>query len=148
MQAVPVDGRDLLLIGVRRAARAQRPVFVNGNSLTGTYKRNFEGDYHCTEAEVRQMLRDASDEPQDVAVLDGFGLADLDAESLKAYRNRFASHNPDHPFLAMDDRALLERLGGWRRERVSGPWHALPRAKATQGGFVRRSGGPRAELPT
>lgn len=120
VQLVPVDGRELLLIRVRRAARAQRPVFVNGNPLTGTYKRNFEGDYHCTEAEVRQMLRDASDEPQDGAVLEGFGLEDLDAESLKAYRNRFASHEPDHPFLALDDRALIERLGGWRRERVGG----------------------------
>ena len=58
VQLVPIDGRELLLIRVRRAARAQRPVFVNGNPLTGTYKRNFEGDYHCTEAEVRQMLRD------------------------------------------------------------------------------------------
>lgn len=120
VQVLPVDGRELLLITVRRAARAQRPVFVNGNPLTGTYKRNFEGDYHCTEAEVRQMLRDASDEPQDGAVLEGFGLDDLDGESLKAYRNRFASHDPDHPFLALDDRGLLERLGGWRRERVSG----------------------------
>jgi ATP-dependent DNA helicase RecG len=82
VQPVPIDGRELLLIRVRRAARAQRPVFVNGNPLTGTYKRNFEGDYHCTEAEVRQMLRDASDEPQDGAVLEGFGLEDLDAESL------------------------------------------------------------------
>lgn len=120
VEPVPIDGRELLLIRVRRAARAQRPVFVNGNPLTGTYKRNFEGDYRCTEAEVRQMLRDASDEPQDGAVLEGFDLEDLDAESLKAYRNRFASHEPDHPFLALDDRALLERLGGWRRERLGG----------------------------
>lgn len=120
VRVVNFDGRDLLLIEVRRATRAQRPVFVNGNPLTGTYKRNFEGDYHCSEAEVRQMLRDASDEPQDGAVLEGFGLEDLDAESLKAYRNRFASHEPDHPFLSLDDRGLLERLGGWRRDRVSG----------------------------
>lgn len=120
VQLVPIDGREVLLIRVRRVARAQRPVFVNGNPLTGTFKRNFEGDYHCTEAEVRQMLRDASDEPQDGMLLEGFGLDDLDAESLKAYRNRFASHEPDHPFLALDDRALIERLGGWRRERVGG----------------------------
>jgi ATP-dependent DNA helicase RecG len=119
VQGLSVDGRELLLIRVRRAARAQRPVFINGNPLTGTYKRNFEGDYHCTEAEVRQMLRDASDEPQDGTVLEGFGLEDLDTDSLKAYRNRFASHEPDHPFLALDDRALLERLGGWRRDRLS-----------------------------
>ena len=130
VQLVPIDGRELLLIRVRRAARAQRPVFVNGNPLTGTYKRNFEGDYHCTEAEVRQMLRDASDEPQDGMVLEGFGLEDLDAESLRAYCNRFASHEPDHPFLALEDRALMERLGGWRRERVGG------RAGLTQAGLL------------
>lgn len=49
----------------------------------------------CTEGDVWQMLRDASDEPQDGAVLEGFGLEDLDPESLNAYRNRFASHEPD-----------------------------------------------------
>lgn len=98
----------------------QRPVFVNGNPLTGTYKRNYEGDYHCTEAEVRQMLRDASDEPQDLFLLEGFTLAELDSDSLKAFRNRFGSRTPDHPFLALDDRALLEKMGGWRRDRKTG----------------------------
>ena len=117
---VPADGKDLILIRVPRASRAQRPVYINGNPITGTCKRNFEGDYRCTEGEVRQMLRDASDEPQDAAILTGFSLPDLDAESLKAFRNRFGSREPDHPFLALDDRELLRQLGGWRRDRASG----------------------------
>ena len=117
--ATTVEGKYLLVIRVPRASRAQRPVFINGNPLAGTFKRNFEGDYHCTEAEVRQMLRDASDEPQDAAILEGFSVADLDADSLKAFRNRFGSREPDHPFLALDDRELLRQLGGWRRERTS-----------------------------
>jgi ATP-dependent DNA helicase RecG len=92
--------------------RQQRPVFINGNPLLGTYKRNYEGDYRCSEAEVRQMLRDAGDEPLDSLILDGFDLDDLDTETLAAYRNRFASRDPDHPFLALNEANFLERLGG------------------------------------
>jgi hypothetical protein len=95
-----VSGHRIIVINVPRALRQQRPVFINGNPLTGTFKRNFEGDYRCTEAEVRQMLRDASDEPQDSQIIENFDLSDLDAQSLSAYRNRFASRDPGHPFLA------------------------------------------------
>jgi ATP-dependent DNA helicase RecG len=65
------------------------------------------------------MLRDAAEDPADGRILEGFTIEDLDAESLMAYRNRFASRSPDHPFLAKSDRDLLESLGGWRRDRLS-----------------------------
>lgn len=114
------DEKRLLVIRVPHAHRQQRPVFINGNPLLGTYKRNYDGDYRCTEAEVRQMLRDAGDEPQDSLILDGFDLDDLDAETLTAYRNRFASRDPDHTFLALSEADFLERLGALRRDRRSG----------------------------
>ena len=115
-----VNGRKVIVISVPRATRMQRPVFLYGNPLTGTYKRNFEGDYRCTESEVRQMLRDASDDPQDAQILEGFDLDDLDRETLSAYRNRFGSRDPDHPFLALSEWDFLERLGALRRDRKSG----------------------------
>ena len=115
-----VSGNRIIVINVPRALRQQRPVFINGNPLTGTFKRNFEGDYHCTDAEVRQMLRDASDEPQDFQIIEHFDLSDLDAQSVGAYRNRFASRDPGHPFLALNDLDFLERLGGLRRDRKTG----------------------------
>ncbi len=120
VQILSVQGKQLLLIHIPQATRIQRPVYINGNPLTGTYKRNFEGDYRCTETEVRQMLRDAGDEPQDSSILEHFTLDDLDADTLKAYRNRFSSREPDHPFLALDNQGLLEKLGGWRRDRKTG----------------------------
>lgn len=83
-------------------------------------KRNHEGDYRCTEAEVRQMLRDASDKALDQQILEGFGLNDLDEESLAAYRNRFASRDPDHPFLALGNAEFLESIGAFRRDRRAG----------------------------
>lgn len=118
--AVPFDRHKLVCIHVPRATRHQRPVFINGNPLLATYKRNYEGDYRCTESEVRQMLRDADDEPLDNQILDGFDLDDLDADTLAAYRNRFASRDPDHPFLALNEPDFLESIGALRRDRRSG----------------------------
>ncbi|MBD1890518.1 RNA-binding domain-containing protein [Coleofasciculus sp. FACHB-SPT9] len=120
VQVPKVDGHSLITIWVPRAARTQRPVYINNNPMTGTYKRNYEGDYRCTQDEVRQMLRDANDDPQDFQILEGFDLTDLDSETLKSFRQRFSSREPDHPWLALDDQNLLCQLGGWRRDRATG----------------------------
>lgn len=115
-----VEGKKVLSIHVPQATRQQRPVFINANLLQGTFKRNYEGDYHCSEPEVRQMLRDAGDEPLDNQLLEKFGIEDLDAEALAAYRNRFSSRDPDHPFLAQNGLEFLESLGAYRRDRHAG----------------------------
>jgi ATP-dependent DNA helicase RecG len=49
-----------------------------------------------------------------------FNLADLDPETLKAFRQRFVSREPDHPWLGLDDKNLLIQLGGWKRDRITG----------------------------
>ena len=119
LQLLTIHERTVICIHIPQASRQQRPIYINGNPIGGTFKRNYEGDYRCTESEVRQMLRDAGEDPSDGRILEGFTVADLDAESLKAFRNRFASRDPDHPFLAKSDQDLLECLGGWRRDRVT-----------------------------
>ncbi|MCB1715073.1 MAG: putative DNA binding domain-containing protein [Candidatus Competibacteraceae bacterium] len=117
---VRIADHKLVVINVPRARRIQRPLYINGNPMMGTFKRNHEGDYRCSEPEIRQMLRDAGDEPQDLRILEGFGWDDLDSEAIKAYRNRFSSRTPNHPFLALDHIGLLQRLGGWSRDRSTG----------------------------
>lgn len=115
-----VDGREVLAIRVPRATRRQRPVFINQNPLTGTYRRNHEGDYHCSDDEVGRMLADKSEQPADSEILEGFGLDDLDPASLTQYRNRFSARTPQHPWLSEDTVGLLNKLGGWRTDRQSG----------------------------
>jgi ATP-dependent DNA helicase RecG len=117
VEVLKVEAHNLVSIKVPRATRIQRPVYINNNPMTGTFKRNFEGDYRCISEEVRQMLRDANDEPQDIQILQGFNLSDLDSEALKSFRQKFSSREPDHPWLALDDQNLLIQLGGWRRDR-------------------------------
>ncbi|MGE3540209.1 MAG: RNA-binding domain-containing protein [Candidatus Tectimicrobiota bacterium] len=111
------NGSTLLAIRVPQASRDQKPVFIGQNPLTGSYRRNYEGDYLCTESEVRRMLADHSEAPADGRLLEDFGLEDLDPASLQQYRQRFASHKPTHPWLSEDDTGFLTKLGGWRRDR-------------------------------
>jgi ATP-dependent DNA helicase RecG len=120
VQEVSHINGTILAIRVPRAYRNQRPVFIGQNPLTGTYRRNHEGDYHCTEQEVRRMLADHSEESVDSKILDRFGMEDLDLQSLYQYRQRFASHKPTHPWLSEDDKGFLVKLGGWKLNRDTG----------------------------
>jgi ATP-dependent DNA helicase RecG len=56
----------------------------------------------------------------DGRILEGFGLDDLDGASISEYRDRFAVAKPNHPWLLLKDRALLEQLGCWRKDRDTG----------------------------
>ena len=117
---VEMNGKRLLVVRVPQAGRRQRPVYINGNPLRGTYKRGYEGDYRCQESEVRAMLREASDDVFDTTVLEEFSLSDLDSTAVTAYRNRLGAREGDHPWLGMGDQELVEKLGGWRRDRTRG----------------------------
>lgn len=110
----------LLVIEVPRACRVDRPIHVGLNPFGGTYRRSHDGDYTCTEEDVRRMIADASPEPADHRILPNFTIDDFDTPSLTQYRQRFRAAKGDHAWIALDDRELLERLGGWRRDRKSG----------------------------
>lgn len=117
-----MDGKTILILHVPRAGGRQRPVFINGNPLTGTYVRAHEGDRHLDEASVKRMLADSDpDHPRDSAPREGFGISDLDPETLRAYRSVFKVHAPNHPFIVLDDNVvLLRKLGGIVANRESG----------------------------
>jgi ATP-dependent DNA helicase RecG len=117
---VPIEGAELVTIRVPRAARNERPVFLNGQPLTNSYRRNHEGDFRCPEDVVRRMFADAEPVSADHRILVGFGLSDLDPVSLAQYRQLFRATKADHPWLACEDQELLEKLGGWRFDRESG----------------------------
>ncbi|CAK0768812.1 hypothetical protein CCP4SC76_500011 [Gammaproteobacteria bacterium] len=115
-----IAGDPVLVIQVPRANRRQRPVFVGQNPIDGTYRRNYEGDYQCQREEVGRMLADQSLEPADSRILPNFTLVDLDAETIRQYRNRFSARNPNHVWLNEDTQGFLQKLGGWLKNRVTG----------------------------
>ena len=81
-----VDGRDVLVVRVPRADRTQRPVYIGDSPFQGAYRRDGEGDYHCSPEEVRAMLRDREDTPADLAVLKSRPVSDLSPSSVRQYR--------------------------------------------------------------
>lgn len=114
------EGKSIIRIEVPQAPYHQRPVYINGNPLKGSFKRNHEGDYHCTDEEVKSMLRDASDTGNDGGLLDGYTMDDIDSETLKAYRIEYELHNPDHVWNGLDNKSFLRNLGGYTIDRVTG----------------------------
>jgi len=120
VSVVEVKGRRLLAIHVPRATRFQRPVYLNGQPMGNTWRRNHEGDYRCRDEEVRRMFADAEQTPADHRILEGFSLADLDGPSLAQYKQRFRAAKGEHSWLGFSDPELLEKLGGWRKDRQSG----------------------------
>lgn len=115
-----VNGAVIVWIHVPQANYRQRPVYINANPLKGTFKRNYEGDYHCTEDEVKAMLRDASDSGNDGGLLVGYTMDDIDLNALRSYRIEFEHRNPDHVWNGADDQSFLKNMEGYAVDRLTG----------------------------
>ena len=50
------DYGSVVVVEVPPAERDQLPVYLGGDPFTGSYRRAWDGDYHCTRAEVVAML--------------------------------------------------------------------------------------------
>lgn len=117
---VEEDNVKLIVIEVPRADYKLRPVYIGENPMKGTFKRNNEGDYHCSEGEVRAMMRDQNPDGNDGLVLEHYSMEDIDDETLKHYRTLFQTRNPEHVWNTKNDREFLEYLGGCRKDRRKG----------------------------
>lgn len=82
VQVVDVEGKSVVVVNVPRAESSVRPVYLNNNLSRGTFKRNHEGDYHCTEQELKMMLRDANEAGNDRMILEYYTMDDIDIPTL------------------------------------------------------------------
>ena len=110
----------VVLVQVPRARRQDRPVYVGSNPLTGTYRRQHEGDYLCLETVVKRILSEAQNDTLDDRPLPGYGLSDLAPDTLRAYRTEFAVRRPGHLWNGYTEEQFLECIGGWHRDRATG----------------------------
>ena len=112
------NGHKLMLFFIPRASREQRPVYRTSQPYNGTFKRNHEGDYKCTEREVQRMFSDANvSNPADSRILRNYSLDDLDMESVAQYRQLFKLAKPDHPWSVLSDFEFLKKIGAYRTDR-------------------------------
>ena len=123
VQTIDIDGKNIVAINVPRAESNIRPIYINNNMSRGTFKRNHEGDYHCTEQELKMMLRDANEAGNDRLILEYYTMDDVDMPTLESYRIMFKTDNPDHVWNALGHKEFLMQLGGYavdRKERIEG----------------------------
>ncbi len=106
-----VNGERIVAIRVPRAQRFDKPVYIDGNPISGSYRRNGEGDYKCTKEEVHAMTRDASVKTQDMLVLENMGLDVIDYDSVRRYRIRMRTYRPGHVWEELEDAEFLYKLG-------------------------------------
>ena len=119
VECVEYEDKTLITINVPMANYTVRPIYINKNLLSGSFKRNYEGDYHCTEEEAKAMLRDANENGNDGLMLNNYDMNDIDLPTLHAYRNHFKIRNIDHIFNQLDDKEFLRNMGGYTTDRVT-----------------------------
>ena len=121
VRVLQIVGKNTLVFKVPFAARTQRPIYLTTNPFGNTYKRNNEGDYHCTDDEVRQMIADATGElRRDSLILEHFTTDDFDPTSVRQFRQLFSVFNASHPWNALSDIELFTKIGAYRKDRKTG----------------------------
>lgn len=108
------NGSVIMVIYVPKAKREQKPIFINGDMFNGTFRRSWEGDYHCDRSEVLAMLRDQPEETADMKILQDMSLEVLNSETVHAYRNRHTAYRTEHVWERLSDEEYLERIGAAR----------------------------------
>lgn len=117
------DGDIIIAITVPKADRSVKPVYINGDIWSGTYRRDWEGDYHCSREEIKAMLRDQPENTMDMIVLDDFSLDDLSQESVQGYRNYRASVKSGHVWEKLSNDDYLEKIGAAAFSKNDGKLH-------------------------
>jgi predicted HTH transcriptional regulator len=112
-----IEKQDIIRITIPRADRRDKPIYINGNPLTGTFKRFHEGDYRVTEAELKIMYGDALSTPKDLMELEKFTIDDIDKETLEDYRIAFRlNKGKGHKYNKLSDEEFLCNINALNRE--------------------------------
>ena len=118
------ENKDVIMvIYVPMAKREQKPVYINNDIFNGTFRRNYEGDYHCTRLQVKTMLRDQTEQTVDMEVLDKISMEDLNYDTIHGYRNSHRSLKEGHPFERLSDHEYLRSIGAAAISEEDGKLH-------------------------
>ncbi len=115
------DGSYILTFHIPRAPYNLRPVHLTLNPMGHTYFRNHDGDYLCTDDQVRQMFSDANHlmNSSDARILKNYTIDDIDLPTLHQYRRTFDLRNENHPWSGLPDDVFLKNIGAYRIERMT-----------------------------
>lgn len=120
IEIISIQSRNVIKITIPPAKRSQKPVYLGSNPLTGTYRRDFDGDYLCDGETVKRMIAEQVEDSRDNRILEGFSERDLNADTFKAFRTAFRTVKPTHPWNNLEDQEFLRSIGGYNQDRQTG----------------------------
>ena len=122
IEEIKTDGEQYLLaFRIPRAQYDLRPIHLTLTPFGHTYKRRDEGDYLCTDDEIKQMYSDANNmrASADSRILRGYSIDDIDVPTLRQYRRAYDIKHENHPWTELDDKKFLEIIGAYRKDRAT-----------------------------
>ncbi|KXT61042.1 RNA-binding domain-containing protein [Lactococcus sp. DD01] len=113
------EGKDIIIIPVRKVHYKDKPIFLNGN-ISQSFYRQGTGDFRCSQETINAMLRDSGNESFDSTVITDFTIDDLDTETVNKYIDKFKTVSEDHPFLKLSNEEFLVKINALRVNRETG----------------------------
>ena len=113
----------IMVIYVPMAKREQKPIYINNDIFNGTFRRNYEGDYHCTRLQVKAMLRDQTERTMNMEILEKVPMEDLNYDTIYGYRNSHKTLKEGHPFERLNDHEYLRSIGAAAVSEEDGKLH-------------------------
>lgn len=108
IKLVKLRNKNIIVINIPPANRKQKPVYINGNPLKGTYKRLYDGDYKCTEEEIKTMISESLDKSKDEIIIEEYDINNINQDTLENYRKRFRVHKGDlHEWNSLSNKEFL-----------------------------------------
>ena len=120
VEVIDIDNTQIICIHVPQADFQSKPVYINDNVYKGTFRRNHEGDYHCSKDSIKSMIRDEFEDGNDGILVENYGMNEIDGNSLRQYRSEFKFLNENHIWNDDDDKTFLKNLGGYYIDSISG----------------------------
>ena len=115
-----IGGKSIISVTIPIAGRKKRPVYINNNPLTGSYRRVNDGDRALDAESVHRMLAERTEDSRDNRVLPRFWLDDLSRDTVRTFRQALRDARPEHVYLDADDDDFLRLIGAWRVDRDTG----------------------------
>lgn len=115
-----IENKIIIILSIPSANRQDKPIYINNNPMTGTFKRYHDGDYRCSKEEIKIMFSESTKQSKDEVLLNEYSIDNIDKETLENYRKRFCLHKGEnHKWNSLSDKDFLYMIRALDRKSNS-----------------------------
>nr|MBP7653269.1 hypothetical protein [Candidatus Dependentiae bacterium] len=103
------ENGTVIVFKIDAMPRQAKPIYY-GNDIRNTFLRFDGSTQKASKDEIARMVRESSEKSSDSMILNGFGIDDLDQNSIQIFRRFLEARQPGHFLLSCSISDLLEQL--------------------------------------